>query len=365
MRDADGPAMSARFLFVAASLSTLALLAPGCFQTSGDDSVTNVNDDAGSDAAPLDAAPGAKDGARDLPDGPDAVEPALVMFAGDGPSIFDDTWQLFTGDDECSQAATSTSAVVPAKRYQHRLASLGSMRVALFGGVYGGTYYDDTWIFDGRDWMKSAASGPSARSDHAMAAFGNDVLLYGGQGQGAQLSDTWIFDGETWTEIDTTADGGTNPGLRIGAAMATLNGKAYLFGGVGADASTWAFDGTSWTKVASTGPSERCFMQMATLDSAIYLFGGEEDANHIQDDTWKFDGTTWTKLNVAGPTARFQYGMDAFRSKIFLFGGDAPVGAANPFLGDTWSFDGTSWSALTTNAGPGGRYPYTLAARRD
>jgi hypothetical protein len=49
------------------------------------------------------------------------------------------------------------------------MASLGTKAV-LFGG-YNTVSLADTWVFDGVSWTESSAAGPSARNNHAMAAF--------------------------------------------------------------------------------------------------------------------------------------------------------------------------------------------------
>jgi hypothetical protein len=54
--------------------------------------------------------------------------------------------------------------------------------------------------------------------------------------------------------------GPTGPAARVGAAMATLNGKIVMFGGNDADGcfdDTWIFDGASWSLLSVTGPSNR------------------------------------------------------------------------------------------------------------
>ena len=110
--------------------------------------------------------------------------------------------------------------------------------VVLFGGmdIATSTFLGDTWEWDGRGWTQRASSGPSARSEHAMATLGDKVVLFGGGEEsiagatvrivGSPLGDTWAWDGAAWTQRSTTG-----PSARSGHAMATLAGKVVLFGG--------------------------------------------------------------------------------------------------------------------------------------
>ena len=329
-----------------------AIAQAGCFLVAGDDSVKGSNDDAG-----------ATDSGTDrwlvVDAGADADRPAVpgvVLFAGDGPEFFQDTWQ-FDGTTWNEDTPATTS---PPVRYGHRLAALNG-KVILFGGQGLDGFLDDTWSWDGKTWTQLDAPGPRARANMGMTTYQGKILMYGGDGDTSDVgTETWQFDGTSWTQL---AMSGPNPGNCIGPAMTALGDKVVLYGGVGAANHTWTWNGTAWNDEGISPIGDRCFMQMAALGDKAYLFGGEQDANDIHDDTWMWNGSTWTQLQISGPPARFQYGMTTYSGKIFLFGGDAPVGADNPFLGDTWSFDGSTWTSVgNAGSGPAGRYPYTLAS---
>ena len=93
-------------------------------------------------------------------------------------------------------------------------------------------------------------------------------------------NDTWEWDGNEWIQV---ADTGPSP--RIGHAMAydSERDKIVLFGG-GDDTSfysdTWEWDGNEWIQVADTGPSKRTFHSMIydSSEKEILLFGGYDSS---------------------------------------------------------------------------------------
>src|SRR5262249_30813577 len=92
-----------------------------------------------------------------------------VLFAGDGPTFFDDMW-IFDG-----AAWTSVpSSQGPSSRVRHAMTAQDG-KVLLFGGAHVNEPVGDTWAWDGVAWAQVATTGPSARLDHAMAALGDSV----------------------------------------------------------------------------------------------------------------------------------------------------------------------------------------------
>jgi hypothetical protein len=98
----------------------------------------------------------------------------------------------------------------------------GATRAILFGGrgdVIGGvgatSILSDTWIWNGTSWASVDVTGPSARSDAAMASLGGVPVLFGGIKFGTNLGDTWTWDGASWTSLNVPG-----PSARAGAMMA-------------------------------------------------------------------------------------------------------------------------------------------------
>jgi len=61
----------------------------------------------------------------------------------------------------------------------------------------------DTWVWDGRNWMEFNVPGPGKRFMHAMCydRARNRTVLYGGSDGTQTLADTWEWDGRQWKQI--------------------------------------------------------------------------------------------------------------------------------------------------------------------
>ena len=120
----------------------------------------------------------------------------------------------------------------------------------MFGGGGGGSspQRNDTWEFDGNDWIQVLTSNaPSPRfAPDAMVydpARGRSLLV-GGITSGVIQTDTWEFDGSDWRRIQAA-----NPVSEVfafGTAFDLARGRAIRFGGRtapnnGTRAQTWEF----------------------------------------------------------------------------------------------------------------------------
>ncbi len=350
------PSMHRLPSLVAGALGVLALVLLGTGSACGGTSTTSSSDDAGADSASAMDASANMDASATIDASPDSIAPvgpATLLFAGDGPTLFKDTWE-WSGVNWTQRTVTG-----PEGRFHHAMATLGG-KIVLFGGNNLAKDLDDTWEWDGATWTQKMVTGPTARHGHTMATLGNKIVLYGGSA-GSDVGDTWEWDGTAWTNKMVTG-----PGNRYGHAMAATSSKIVLFGGVGKFADTWEWDGAAWAKstfAIASSPSERAFSSMATLGGKAVMFGGEHDANNILSDTWEWDGAAWTQRTMMiGPSPRYHHGMTTFQGKIVLFGGSPPSGSPIAWLGDTWQWDGAGWTKASM-AGPSGRLTYTLAAR--
>jgi hypothetical protein len=186
------------------------------------------------------------------------------------------------------------------------------------------------------------------------------VVLFGGCGNinsnfdcQDPLGDTWTWNGTSWTPQDE--DAGPTPQARFGASIATLNGKAVLFGGCGAPdclasaplGDTWTWDGTNWTQNISegdSGPRARYSASMATFGNIVVLFGGSVPSSSdggtlvSLDDMWTWDGAVWMRQSIQTPNGRNSASMATLADVVVLFGG---FGNSGSFLNDTWTWNGT------------------------
>jgi len=281
----------------------------------------------------------------------DSNRSRTVVFGGysNTNSALGDTWEwdgsLWTQMQDIGPSARAYSSMVFDSTRQVSV---------LFGGVSGVALsipLGDTWQWDGANWTQLSASGPTPRSNHAMAYDSNRkrVVLFGGSpadagliAGGVALSDTWEFDGVDWIQQEDTGPAG-----RYGHSMAfdSANNRVVLFGGsnnapAGSFQDTWAWDGNEWAQIAEFGPSVRSYASMASAGgSNMILFGGTDSASAPLADTWEFDGKLWTQWQDIGPgpLSQAQAAFDTARGRVVLFGGLLPTVAGGPIAsGSTW-----------------------------
>ncbi len=77
------------------------------------------------------------------------------------------------------------------------MASLPAGQILLYGGWNNsGSSYGDTWRWIGSRWEEHTATGgvPAARYDHPMTSLASgEVLLFGGHFGSSYLNDTWLY----------------------------------------------------------------------------------------------------------------------------------------------------------------------------
>lgn len=221
----------------------------------------------------------------------------------------------------------------------------------------------------GPSWKLRSTTGPSPRSDHAMAydSFRGVVLLYGGDCHcvpGTSLNDyfedTWEWNGDEWT-LRTAL---SRPGRRMSHAMAfdSVRNRVVMFGGFGVDElsrrnDTWEWNGTRWRE-RFPFPYElppAVNYQALVYDSGrnrTVLFGGVLTRTRASDQTWEWDGECWLFRTDNGPSARAFHGMayDSDRHVTVLFGGRSSI-----YNSETWEWSGGSWAQEATT-GPAERH---------
>ena len=177
------------------------------------------------------------------------------------------TW-LWNGSAWTQQAAAG-----PPDRIDGAMATLGGT-IVLFGGVSDAGddgEFGDMWVWDGATWTQQNVEGPGPRSGAAMATLNGKVVLFGGfdadgadarDAAGTFFGDTWTWDGVGWAQENVPG-----PSARSGAAMAAMGATLVLFGGLTADGEdlgdTWIWDGASWSERRVTGPSPRAAAGMS------------------------------------------------------------------------------------------------------
>ena len=216
-------------------------------------------------------------------------------------------------------------------------------RIVLFGGGVSNTWLNDTWEWDGTNWIQCRPiTSPPARGFHAMAydAARRRIVLFGGWVFPQLLNDTWEWDGQSW--IPCTPK--TSPAGRIDHTLVydPTRQRTVLFAGNGwvAFNDTWEWDGIDWMACyPKSSPSPRANHASAydVARQRVVLFGGLIQTTCL-NDTWEWDGIDWTARNTAAsPAPRQGHGMayDVVKGVMVLFGG---LDSTPTELGDTWEY---------------------------
>jgi hypothetical protein len=247
----------------------------------------------------------------------DAARGVTVLFGGEQNFFFDgQTWEwngaAWTLRDTTGPSARSTHAMVY---------DAGRGVSVMFGGTGQGVdELGDTWEWNGAgqgSWTQRPVTGPPPRRALAMAydTARRVTVMFGGETPGEELDDTWEWDGQgagSWRERPATG-----PSARSTHAMAydARRGTTVLFGGYTGtgpyNGSTWEWDGAAWSQQAISGPPVR-WSDAIAYDAArgvVTLFGGELPFNSVYAQTWELgaacgsadfdcDGDTGTDADI-------------------------------------------------------------------
>jgi hypothetical protein len=255
----------------------------------------------------------------------DSGRSVVMLFGGmfDSQAVeYNDVWE-WNGTTWTDVSPTTGTAGVnfPEVRRHHAMA-YDSARgvVVMHGGTsnQASTIFDDTWEWNGAagTWTEVTPTGtagtdfPEVRRNHALVydSLRGVVILFGGADQSTWYQDTWIWDGFEWIEVSPGGTAGVNfPVARRHLRMVydANRGVTVLFGGEDINKNppffndTWEFDGFTWSKVSMKGgtagtnhPTGRRGQAMAydSTRGKVVLFGGNEtsDDEWCIYDTWEY-----------------------------------------------------------------------------
>ncbi len=286
----------------------------------------------------------------------------------------------------------------------------------LFGGMSSnGTLLNDTWIWSNNNWKQvTTLNSPPARDFGSLSEVffkGHWILvLFGGLGKNQTiLDDTWEFNGVNWIKQNPVISPPPLAGASFSVApensnstISSMDRQAILFGGLTNSLTspeltndTWLYNGISWKLVQTkTSPPARAGAVFCPAPVAIgnstqqtvlpnqnhnryydLLFGGLKPGSELSltnsyDDTWIFTGTNWIQQHpiVSPPALAFgsmaisslpkitnlelKAGASSNRTSFstLLFGGQLSTGLGE----DEYLWDGNLWlpagmNAATTN----------------
>jgi len=182
----------------------------------------------------------------------------------------------------------------------------------------------------------------------------NEMVIFGGSKTGSFFSDTWTFDGKAWALKETPA----SPSARVGCAMVydIKRQVIVLFGGNSGAAlnDTWEWNGERWLQLSpGSSPPGRAFHAMVYHPAlrSVLIFGGERASCSLYKDTWAYDGNSWVELNVGPPGTRAHISSDydPQRNSVILFGGLSTDEGVCQNSQVTWEME-KIWISLSTTS---------------
>jgi hypothetical protein len=201
----------------------------------------------------------------------------------------------------------------PGRRWWPAAAGVAGTGVVIYGGYTGTETTDDSWRFDGSNWLETCdpcAVGPRSGHNLVYDSANDRLLLFGGSTTnvfGTATNELWEgLSGGVWTRL---TPGGTAPSARWGAAAVfdESRGRLVVFGGqdtTGTQSNeVFEYDGTDWVGplVTADSPAARDGAAAFYLLGFTYIYGGEGVSGYLDDLAW-WDGTIWA--SVADVTAR-------------------------------------------------------------
>lgn len=248
----------------------------------------------------------------------------------------------------------------------------------LFGGRDVGSFYNDTWSFNGTGWTHlSTATAPSPRGLFGMAfdpTIGDIVLFGGGIGNvmghtaWTTYNDTWTYRAGHWSNITRSVTGAPPPTMQTFLTYDGKLGGDLLAGGTsvpgGAQGTcttttaTWSLVGLTWKmeRPLSATPARSGWVGLYdSNESASVAYGGIDGGTNPtctdQNGTWTFTNHTWYRVaNLTqdpGPRRVATAAYDPLLEGILLLGGNDN----GLYLNDTWVFSPT---VVPSGSGGGG-----------
>lgn len=276
--------------------------------------------------------------------GYDPLRQRIVLFGGQTiTGMFVDTWEY--DGNTWLQRLPPTS---PSASYVDAMAWSSTLQKLLRVGL--GAVDIETWTWDGTNWAQiPTAHRPPLRIYARLAhdPLRGRAVLFGGRNPFTfdLFDDTWEFDGTDWMQATpaTVPAGRLGLGMTWSPVLQSLVLVGGYYGGVTrVSAAMHAFDGVDWHVVSPEAPFWLYHPALA-FDSArdrLVLHGGIDEFGSFALQTWEWGNGVWQQTaNGVGPHANLVYDPD----RQCIVAVDAGV---------TWEYRANGWTPRTLVPAP-------------
>jgi len=201
--------------------------------------------------------------------------------------------------------------------------------------------------------VKAVGEPPRLRSLHVGIVVNDGLYIFGGYDGSNRVNDFYKFDFKfaEWSRITSAASSG--PSARDRHIAVSWQNSIYIFGGYDGGNRVndfWRFDTTNntWTLIESTGtpPTPRHSHSGVEYNGSMYIFAGY-DGNYRSDfHQYDFKTNKWSAVNVKGvsPKARYRTSAVAYQNKMLVVGGHDGAKHLNDFY--QFNFDTNVWQLI-------------------
>jgi Galactose oxidase, central domain/Kelch motif len=186
----------------------------------------------------------------------------------------------------------------------------------------------------------------SARQNHRVLVFSNDLWLYGGYDGTNSTNEVWrSSDGDNWTKVATNAAFSSRSGHE---AIVFKNSIWIIQGGGGGVIlnDLWvSSDGINFSLVSAFPPfTNRWLFDAVVFNNKLFVIGGGGDYDDLNDVWSTSDGTNWTEIaSVNSWQKRDSHQCVVYSNSLYLFGGSG----GGYVLYDMWkTINGVSWQEV-------------------
>ncbi len=191
-----------------------------------------------------------------------------------------------------------------------------------------------SWLCADEGWQQVPGDGPNPRKGHSMAEINGKVYMFGGVGEtrddSSILNDLWQFsrDSNEWKRLFPLDE---KPVGRYGHKAVVANNKMYIFSGMVSGGYNitdgWCYDpqANSWTPIVPDNdwPSPRIDYSMVAIGNKIYVYGGIS-GSMIDNQLWSYNLETnrWYRKTASDTTPqRYGHYAGVVGGKMYVIGG--------------------------------------------